>query len=78
MFAIFLAYVYLKTKNIWIVTWLHYFWNTFFSILPEFVTEDSESIEKMMVSTVVYLLCFLPFLKSKIFNDSAILDDMFL
>lgn len=78
LFAIFLAYVYLKTKNIWIVTWLHYFWNTFFSILPEFVTEDSESIEKMMVSTVVYLLCFLPFLKSKIFNDSAILDDMFL
>lgn len=76
--ATFLAYVYLKTKNIWIVTWLHYFYNLFSLTLSDYLAKDVESVEKFVVSSIACLVCFLPLLKSKIFRDSAILEDMFI
>lgn len=74
----FLGICLFKTKNIWIVTWLHYFYNLFSLTLSDYLAKDVESVEKFVVSSIACLVCFLPLLKSKIFRDSAILEDMFI
>lgn len=74
----FLAYVYLKTKNIWICTWLHFCNNYLASMLAAYSMNRPETLKSEIVSSIACMICFLPFLKSKVFQDKEILDDMYL
>lgn len=77
--GIFLGYVYLKTKNIWICVAIHFINNNFLS-LSYSSSSDSFSILILQTAAVIFASLFLyaPFLHSKIFRNKKIIDSFVL
>lgn len=75
-YAIFFGYVYLKTKSVWLVAWLHYMTNFIAITLNGGTAQQKVSWENVLIFAAAGMICYLPFIKSKVFTDKSILEDM--
>lgn len=68
--AVFFGYVYIKTENIWVVTFLHAMNNIYSTILGGLSNMAVDSSWKLIRTTlIVNIVCFMPVIFSKCFQD---------
>lgn len=77
--GIFIGYVYLKTKNIWICVIIHYLNNGMNQLIDPSTGEASLNfLLEIAVLIFAALLVYAPFIHSKVFRDKKIIDDFLL
>lgn len=68
--AVFFGYVYIKTENIWVVTFLHAMNNIYSTILGGLSNMAVDSLWELIRTTlIVNIVCFMPVIFSKCFQD---------
>lgn len=66
-FAIFLGYVFEKTKSVWLVAFLHFLINNSYTLVD--VNEKNAYIGAIL-AFISLMICFVPFIKSKVFCEN--------
>ena len=69
-FGIFFAWAYMKTKNIWAATLLHYFNNNMVLVYAGTAAIGNQTVawSDVLIQTVLFGALFLPFLAAKEFR----------
>lgn len=80
LIGIFMGYVYLKTKNIWICTAIHFLNNAMIGTLFPSVAESapSSSLEDQAIGILAIFLVYGFFIGSRVFREKKILEDLLL
>ena len=77
--GIFIGYVYLKTKNIWICVIIHYLNNGMNSIIDPSTGESSLNfLLEIAAIMIAALLIYGVFIHAKVFQDNEIIDSFLL